>query len=167
MDPSYIREYISYKAVSSAGLATSHASFVRYVWCLNTLYRDKRVNSTYLYRLFINGQAVGLFGLVEHFNDPWLSTEFANGDSDYQQGIFYQAEFMSPQSQAVNHSSDLSYYANNETAYGDEQYTIKAESSSGEADYGPLMELTKFIAEGSLDPKEWERHFDMESVIRR
>ena len=118
-------------------------------------------------RLFINGKAVGLFGLVEHLRDSWLSTEFANGDSNFQQGILYQAKLMSPQSQAVNHSSDLSYYADNETAYSDGQYNIKAEPSSGEADYGPLMKLTKFIAEGSLDSNEWERHFDTESVIRR
>ncbi|KAI8140782.1 coth protein-domain-containing protein [Fennellomyces sp. T-0311] len=145
MDPSYIREYLAFKTVASVGLATSGASFVR---------------------VFINGSPVGLFCLVENFKNPWIRNEFGGGDEHYGQGILYQGDFTSSQSYAVNHFADLSYYKENETAYGDGQYKIKTEPSAGNASYRPLMELTEFINQGSLNPEEWEQHFDMESVIR-
>ncbi|KAG1110815.1 hypothetical protein G6F42_015217 [Rhizopus arrhizus] len=144
-DPSYIREQLGYDILKSAGLISSEFSFVR---------------------VFMNDQELGLFGIVDAFNDPWLSNVFADGDSSYKHGYLYQAKL----SGANNHTSDLSYYENI-TAYADGQYKIKEEATGGEKDnYKPLMDLTKFIAEAPTNSSdavnEWNKKFNMDSVIR-
>ncbi|KAG1137492.1 hypothetical protein G6F37_011205 [Rhizopus arrhizus] len=144
-DPSYIREQLGYDILKSAGLISSEFSFVR---------------------VFMNDQELGLFGIVDAFNDPWLSNVFADGDSSYKHGYLYQAKL----SGANNHTSDLSYYENI-TAYADGQYKIREEATGGEkVNYKPLMDLTKFIAEaptnGSDAVNEWNKKFNMDSVIR-
>ncbi|KAG1379047.1 hypothetical protein G6F61_005291 [Rhizopus arrhizus] len=144
-DPSYIREQLGYDILKSAGLISSEFSFVR---------------------VFMNDQELGLFGIVEAFNDPWLSNVFTDGDSSYKHGYLYQAKL----SGANNHTSDLSYYENI-TAYADGQYKIKEEATGGEKDnYKPLMDLTKFIAEAPTNSSdavnEWNKKFNMDSVVR-
>ncbi|KAG0752923.1 hypothetical protein G6F62_011902 [Rhizopus arrhizus] len=144
-DPSYIREQLGYDILKSAGLISSEFSFVR---------------------VFMNDQELGLFGIVEGFNDPWLSNVFAGGDLSYKHGYLYQAKFIG----ANNPAADLSYYENI-TEYADGQYKIKEDATGGEKDnYKPLMDLTKFIAEAPTNSSdavnEWNKRFDMDSVVR-
>ncbi|KAG1045231.1 hypothetical protein G6F43_011316 [Rhizopus delemar] len=144
-DPSYIREQLGYDILKSAGLISSEFSFVR---------------------VFMNDQELGLYGIIDTFKGPWFSDVFADGDSSYKNGYLYQSKAMG----ANNNTADLSYNENI-TAYADGQYKIKEEATGGEKDnYKPLMDLTKFIAEAPTNSSdavnEWNKKFDMDSVIR-
>ncbi|KAI9258887.1 coth protein-domain-containing protein [Phascolomyces articulosus] len=144
MDPSYIRENMVYKALHAAGVATSQFSYVR---------------------VFIDDHQVGLFGLIEQYKNPWLRNEFDNGNKDYQQGNLYQARAGSDI--IPGYESDLGYIGENETLYGAGQYKIKEDPSEGEPSFRPIMDLTRFLANGSShDVSEWEKHFDMEALLR-
>ncbi|KAI8146999.1 coth protein-domain-containing protein [Fennellomyces sp. T-0311] len=148
-DPSYIREMLVYKMLKSAGVATTEFSYVR---------------------VFINDQAVGLFGLVEKFQGPWLKNEFAYGDNDYQQGNLYLGMATDNTSKPFDRPSDLSYYGDNVTLYADGQYKIKEDPSDMDPSLVPLINLTKFIANSPTDAdvafEEWNQHFNMNSVLR-
>ncbi|KAI7895222.1 coth protein-domain-containing protein [Mucor mucedo] len=148
-DPSYIREQLAYDVIKSTGLLSSEFSFVR---------------------VFLNNQALGLFGIIETFHDPWLANSFAGGDKKYKNGNLYQGVFQNAQSSAMNRTSDLSYY-NNITAYADGQYKIKVEASKGKSeDYTPLMEFTKFIDTAPTTSSDavaaWNEKLDTDSFLR-
>lgn len=148
-DPSYIREQLAYDVIKSTGLLSSEFSFVR---------------------VFLNDKPLGLFGIIETFQDPWLANSFANGAKKYKNGNLYQGVFQTPQSAAMNRTSDLSYY-NNITAYEDGQYKIKAEAAKGKSnDFKPLMEFTKFIdsapTNGSDAVVTWNKKLDTDSFLR-
>ncbi|KAI8647942.1 coth protein-domain-containing protein [Parasitella parasitica] len=148
-DPSYIREQLAYDIVKSVGLASSEFSFVR---------------------VFMNDQPLGLFGIIETFQDPWLANTFANGSNSYENGYLYQGVFMSPQSAAQGHISDLSYISN-ATAYGDGQYKIKQEASKGDkVNWEPLQDFTKFISTAPTNQSDsvatWKKHLDTDSFLR-
>ncbi|KAI9499496.1 coth protein-domain-containing protein [Zychaea mexicana] len=151
-DPSYIREALAYAAIESTGLASNHFSYAI---------------------VFVNNQTAGFLGYIENYKDPWFRNEFGNGNKDeYSQGKAYQgigsgdSEGLAPN----NHTSDLSYYGDNVTAYADGQYKIKEDPSEGDPDYRPLMELTKFLSEAPIESddavSQWEEHFGMDSVLR-
>ena len=127
--------------------------------------------SIHHFRVFINNEAAGLFGLVENFKNPWFRNVFGNGDNEYSQGHAYQGSSSTPVSRSHNHTSNLTYYKDNVTAYTDGQYKIKEISSDKEPSYEPLMELTRFLFEAPTDSEDevfqWEKHFNMESVLRR
>ncbi|KAI8146996.1 coth protein-domain-containing protein [Fennellomyces sp. T-0311] len=145
-DPSYIREAVIYRILRAAGLATTDFSYVR---------------------LYINDQPAGLFGLIENMKDPWLNNEFAGGDEDYEQGNLYQGRLASDLFGSGGYISDLGYEGDNETIYSAGQYKIKEDPSDDNPSYKPLMELTKFLANAPMDDtSEWEKHFNMESVLR-
>lgn len=148
-DPSYIREQLAYDVIKSTGLLSSEFSYVR---------------------VFLNNQALGLFGIIEPFQDPWLANSFADGSKKYKHGNLYQGVFQTAQSSAMNHTSDLSYY-NNITAYADGQYKIKVEASKGKSgDYKPLMEFTKFIDTAPTNSSNavatWNKKLDTGSFLR-
>lgn len=120
--------------------------------------------------VFINNEAAGLFGIIENYKNPWAKNEFANGDDDYpgySRGNLYQGHLGEP----PKTFSDLSYLGDNVTAYDAGQYKIKEDPSEGKPDYAPLMDLTRFIAHAPTNTsnavEEWNKHFDMESVLRR
>lgn len=118
-------------------------------------------------RLYINDQAIGLFGLIEKFKDPWLRNEFASGDKDYKQGTLYQGKYTNVKAELLgDRVSDLSYYGDNPWAYKLGEYKIAEDPSSGESNYNALIELTKFLASAPATVDAWETHWDMESVIR-
>ncbi|KAI7849485.1 coth protein-domain-containing protein [Circinella umbellata] len=150
-DPSYIREDLGYKMLASAGVPTTYSSYVR---------------------LFINHEPIGLFGFIENFKNPWIRNEFANGDKNYDQGNLYQGKFTNAKAKLLgNRVSDLEYEGEEEWKYNLGQYKIKEEPSVGEPSYKPLIALTKFISEApttnsSEAVDEWNRHFDIESVLR-
>lgn len=149
-DPSYIREQLSYDVIKSTGLLSTEFSFAR---------------------IFMNDQELGLFGIIEPFNNPWLENSFANGDEKYKNGYLYQGKFQTAESSAQGHISDLSYHSNL-TAYADGQYKIKEEAKKGEKDnFEPLQEFTKFIdtaptGEGQDVIKTWKDHLDTDSFLR-
>ncbi|KAI7875102.1 hypothetical protein K492DRAFT_199439 [Lichtheimia hyalospora FSU 10163] len=145
-DPSYIREALGFKMLRSAGVPTTDFSFVR---------------------LYINDQAIGLFGLIEKFKNPWLRNEFANGDKDYQQGTLYQGKYTNAKAELLgDRVSDLSYYGDNPWPYKLGEYKIAEDPSSGASNYQALIELTKFLSSAPATVDAWEAHWDMESVLR-
>ncbi|CAO3665731.1 unnamed protein product [Rhizopus stolonifer] len=142
-DPSYIREQVSYNFIRSVGLISSEFSYVR---------------------LVINQQPMGLFGLVDTFQDNWLSNVFANGQADYEHGILYQGVRHTSASEALGLRSDLSFVPNL-TSYGAGQYEIKVKGVKKRG-YKPLQKLTKFIANAPDDTRIWNKHLDTESFLR-
>lgn len=149
-DPSYIREQLAYDVLKSVGLLSSEFSYIR---------------------VFMNERELGLFGIIETFQDPWIANSFANGSTSYEQGNLYQGVFQSPASGRLNHTSDLSYY-NNITAYADGQYKIKADATDAKKtpDYGPLMKFTKFIETAPTNTSDavdvWKSKLDTDSFLR-
>lgn len=144
LDPSFIREQISYDFIKSMGLISSEFSFVR---------------------VFMNDQELGLFGIIDTFKSGWLSNVFANGRSSYDNGYLYQGL-----SGSGNATSDLSYHENS-TIYTEGQYKIKVKASGGKKNnYDPLIEFTKFIADaptnGTDTIKKWNEKFDVDSFLR-
>ena len=84
----------------------------------------------------------------------------------------YQGKFTNAKAKILgNRVSDLSYEGEEEWKYNLGQYKIKEDPSVGEPSYKPLIALTKFISEapttnGSEAVDEWNKHFDMESLLR-
>ncbi|CEG69366.1 hypothetical protein RMATCC62417_05453 [Rhizopus microsporus] len=140
MDPSYMHEKLGYGMVKSLGLISTDFSYCR---------------------VFLNDQEIGLFGLIETFQDPWTANVFADGDKDYKGGNLYQGV-----GAGTNNTGGLNYLSNL-TAYRDGQYKIKA---GNKKDYAPLQELTKFIADAPVNGTDavdaWKSKIDMDSVIR-
>ncbi|KAI9262214.1 coth protein-domain-containing protein [Phascolomyces articulosus] len=145
-DPAYIREDVAYKTLVSLGVPTSGSSFAR---------------------VFFNGQPMGLYTMIEHFKPSWLRTIFGNGDQSYQHGVLYQGAKRTPQSDKLEHFSDLDYYQD-PAAYDDGQYRIKEEPESGQkAGYQPLIDFTKFIHDtGSDNANIWDSQLDLDGFIR-
>ncbi|KAG2204353.1 hypothetical protein INT47_009395 [Mucor saturninus] len=146
MDPSYIREYVTYSVIKSVGLPASGFSYVR---------------------LFINNKPVGFYGLIETFQDPWLANEFAYGDKDYQSGFLYQGITIK-ENQTIPVLSDLSY-SSNISHYSAGEYKIKAgPEENSDADYTDLQKFTKFVfeANSSTDSSQWNKHIDCDGFIR-
>lgn len=146
-DPSYIREQIGYDILSSAGVASTEFSYVR---------------------VFMNNQELGLFGIIEAFQNPWLANEFAGGDTSYKNGYLYQGNGDAP---SPGYNSDLAYYKNNLTGYAGGQYKIKEEAKGGSKDnFKPLMDFTQFIAEAPVNTLDavtiWNKAMDTEAFLR-
>ena len=139
-DPSYIHEKVAYDMIKSVGLISTDFSYCR---------------------VFLNNQEIGLFGLIETFQDLWTANVFADGDKDYKGGNLYQGV-----GAGTNNTGGLNYLSNL-TAYEDGQYKIKA---GNKKDYTPLQELTKFIADAPVNGTDavdaWKSKLDMDSVIR-
>lgn len=146
-DPSYLREQIGYDILSSAGVASTQFSYVR---------------------VFMNSRELGLFGLIEAFQDPWVANEFADGDTSYKNGYLYQGTGAVP---APGYMSDLAYYENNLTAYTGGQYKVKAEAKGESKDnFQPLMDFTRMIAEAPVNTSDsvavWNKFMDTEGYLR-
>ncbi|ORY93011.1 coth protein-domain-containing protein [Syncephalastrum racemosum] len=144
-DPSYLRENLMFRVYQSMGIPTTQQSYVR---------------------LFINDQPLGLFGLVEHFKDPWLSNEFGGGSESYKQGPLYQGTVVSDDPKL---SADLSYY-NEDTVYKGGQYAVKVKAAEGQTDTQPIEDFTKFIEDAPVSGKDavklWEERLDVDTFLR-
>ncbi|KAG1138751.1 hypothetical protein G6F37_010273 [Rhizopus arrhizus] len=140
-DPSYMREQLAYDMIKSLGLPSTEFSYCR---------------------VFLNDKEIGLFGLIETFQDPWTALEFGDGDEDYDGGNVYQANGRS----STHHDSDLGYMKNL-TAYGDGQYELKA---GKKGDFAPLQKLTRFIADAPVEDKNivdiWNSKINMDTYLR-
>ncbi|KAI9480424.1 MAG: coth protein-domain-containing protein [Benjaminiella poitrasii] len=148
MDRAYVRECISYTTLRAAGVPSSGFSYVR---------------------LVINNRPIGLYGLIETFQDPWLANVFANGDKDYRSGFLYQGRVLGD-NQTEIFFSDLSYYGENLTTYSLGQYEIKAgdQEQGTPEDFEQLKEFTKFINETDENTSVdiWASRLDTEGFIR-
>ncbi|KAI8878014.1 coth-domain-containing protein, partial [Backusella circina FSU 941] len=171
-DPSYMREMIAYDMYNSIGMPTSKFSYIR---------------------VFLNNEAVGLFGLAEVFKNPWIQNEFANGDSDYKQGALFVADVSGggqnmtmggnstqggPLSQSSGGgmdsmgSADLSYLGDNVTLYEDGSYKVKEDPSKGSANFTRIMDLARFIDNApnttttNDDVALWQEKMDTDSFLR-
>ncbi|KAI9480423.1 MAG: coth protein-domain-containing protein [Benjaminiella poitrasii] len=149
-DPSYIRECIGYNVFNSVGIPTTGFSYVR---------------------LFMNKKPIGLFGLIETYQDPWTSNVFADGKEDYTSGHLYQGTGFSLQNITTPVAiSDLRYEGDNLTAYSLGQYKVKAGPSRKTLDaYKDLQKFTKFINESTvrtMPEYEWEKKLDVDNFLR-
>ncbi|GAA5808628.1 hypothetical protein MFLAVUS_002020 [Mucor flavus] len=148
-DSSYIRENLCYSSYKSIGAPASGFSYVR---------------------LFIDNKAVGLYGLIETFQDPWAAAEFADGEKGYKAGYLYQGVGFGLLSSGVFKISDLNYEGIDMANYRVGQYKIKAGKHKKRINaYQDLQEFTKFINESSVSTtpeSEWENRLDVDGFIR-
>lgn len=172
MDSSYMRDYMCYGVAKAIGQPSSEYSYAR---------------------LYINNQAVGLFGVAEVFKTPWVRNEFANGDPNFDHGALYVADIfggaelfsaledgygrpkggLDGKMQPPNSPAQLSYLGNNVSLYSAGQYDVKEEPSSGFPNYTRIMDVSKFISEQSTTPLDndstvplWEKEIDVTSFLR-
>ncbi|CAO3656949.1 unnamed protein product [Mucor hiemalis] len=146
LDPSYVREYVAFSSIKAVGLAATEFSYIR---------------------VFINNKPVGLYGIIETFQDPWVANEFAGGNKDYTPGYLYQGQGAA-ENQTLPVLSDLSYYPN-VSYYNAGPYKIKAgPSKKNDEDYTNLQKFTKFVSESSANTstEEWEKVLDSTSLTR-
>lgn len=145
MDPSYVREILCYEMMESMGLPASGASYARVV---------------------INNQPIGLFLMIEHYKDNWYENEFGGGNKlKPGRGVSYQG---------TGFTSDLTYFGDNLTKYdGPYQIEEKADKehrANGAAEFGRVMELTRFLSKAPTTTEDavkvWNEHIDMDSVVR-
>lgn len=126
-----------------------------------------RVDTGSTCSLFINDQPLGLFGLVEHFKDPWLANEFGGGSKSYKQGPLYQGTVVSDDPKL---SADLSYY-DEDGVYKGGQYAVKVKAAEGDTGTQPIEEFTKFINDvpvsGNDVVKQWEDRLDVDTFLKR
>ncbi|KAI9274035.1 coth protein-domain-containing protein [Helicostylum pulchrum] len=148
-DSSYLRENLCYSSYRSIGAPASGFSYVR---------------------LFIDNKAVGLYGLIETFQNPWAAAEFADGEKGYKAGYLYQGIGFSVTNAGVLKISDLRYEGIDMANYRVGQYKIKAGKHKKRINaYQDLQEFTKFINESSVSTtpeSEWEKKLDVDGFLR-
>lgn len=106
--------------------------------------------------VFINNQAIGLFGLIEVYKKPWIKDVFG----DNQVNILYQGLGYSKESNDHNQCADLQYNPDLQS-YDYNQYKIKV-SGKDDDGYQSLQSFTKTIVDDT-----WMKHANVESFIRR
>lgn len=70
-DATYMREELAYGIADSIGMPTTKLSYAR---------------------VYINDQAIGLFGLSEAMKNVWVTNTFGGGDKKFKQGTLYIAD---------------------------------------------------------------------------
>lgn len=156
MDMSYMRDNLGYAIAESVGLPSTKHSYVR---------------------VYINNQAIGLFGLLEHLKSTWVRNEFGNGSKEFKQGALYVADINVGQGNTttkpepslekrfelpdgmdkfingsdtvngINATSSLSYLGDDVSVYSVGQYSVKEDPSVGAANFTRIMDLTRFISQ--------------------
>lgn len=157
IDISYMREKLASEIADSVGLPTTKFSYAR---------------------VFINNQAVGLFGLAEDFKSHWVRNEFNNGKKNSNQGALYICDLngkldnssLSGNLTNTTKLSDLSYFSDNATLYSI-PYPAKEDPATGTANYTRIMDFTKFLSEQSISVDDsviplWEEKIDVTSFLR-
>lgn len=123
-----------------------------------------------LFSLFIDNKAVGLYGIIETFQTPWLASEFGDGKKDYKEGYLYQGIGFALDDSKDIHVSDLRYEGTSMAKYRFGQYKIKAgEHKKWINSYQKLQEFTQFINESSVSTtpaSKWEKKLDVDGFIR-
>lgn len=127
------------------------------------------------YRVFINDRAIGLFSLLEKYDDTWLANTFGSGDvTSYSNGLLYEGEGGKRDDQRA----DLSYKGEDPTLYTSSAYSVAENPAQGvKNDFSDLIVFTRFIRnqidfqKGSNrsaieDTKPlWEQYIDVEGFL--
>lgn len=108
--------------------------------------------------------------MIETFNDPWLASEFSNGDKSYKSGDLYQSfGYAGPFGDDL-YLSDLRYEGENMTNYSHGQYKIKeGPSKKSSKAYGELKEFIDFINSSTTETTfeiDWEKKLDIDGFFR-
>jgi spore coat protein CotH len=156
-DLSYMREKLASEIADSVGLPIAKFSYAR---------------------VFINNQAIGLFGLAENFKTPWVRNEFNNGEKKSNQGALYvcglsgMLDDSNTSGNLTNTTilSDLSYFSDNTTLYSI-PCPVKEDPATGAANYTRIMDFAKFLSEQSTSVDDsviplWEEKIDVTSFLR-
>ncbi|KAI7904955.1 coth protein-domain-containing protein [Cokeromyces recurvatus] len=149
-DPSYIRECIAYYILKAAGIVTTGFSYIR---------------------VFINNTPIGLFGIIETFQDPWVAVTFGNGSANYISGFMYQGTGFAIDSNNEVFISDLRYEGTNLTKYIIGQYKVKTAPFSRKdlIVYEGLQNFTKFVNESTVLNRtlaEWENLLNVDNFLK-
>lgn len=157
-DPSYMREYLNTEMLNAANQPSSRASYVR---------------------VFLNNRAVGLYSLLEKYDETWLANEFGPKEASagkYDNGIMYEGRG----GKKDEKRADLSYKGDNLSAYNASAYEVAENPSKGpKNDFTELMLFTKFIQSQLNFQKansnnvnaientttEWEQRIDVEGFL--
>ncbi|KAI8062374.1 hypothetical protein BC940DRAFT_322190 [Gongronella butleri] len=81
--------------------------------------------------LIINDRAIGLFLLIERYDDHWLRNEFAAGDKHYANGILYKGD---GNIKTKKYKADLSYHGNATAPYEQTSYSVEVEPKQDDKD---------------------------------
>jgi spore coat protein CotH len=143
MDPSFLREILCYDILKSMGLPVSGASYVRVI---------------------INDQPVGLFLLIQPYKSKWYKYEFGGGKKlKHGQGITYHG---------IGGLADLSPLGDDMKDY-EKYYAIvqHPDKKHGPSSYDRLLDFIDFLADAPTTADDaadtWNKHIDVESVIRK
>ncbi|KAI9266333.1 coth protein-domain-containing protein [Helicostylum pulchrum] len=150
-DPSYMREYLATEMIHAANQPCSRASYIR---------------------LFLNDRPIGLFSLLEKYDDLWLQNQF--NEDPKSNGVLYEGEG----GQKDETRADLSYKGDDATAYTNTAYSISEDPAVGtKNDLSDLISFTKFIndqlefqktassAEIDRTTLLWEKQLDVEGFL--
>jgi spore coat protein CotH len=142
IDPSALREILCYDIMKSMGLPTSGASYVRVI---------------------LNDQPVGLFLLIEPYKSNWYKNEFGGGKKlKHGQGITYHG---------YGGPADLSPFADMKDYETHYHIVQKPDKKHGPPSYDRLLDFIDFLEEAPTTAEDaadiWNKHIDVESVIRR
>ncbi|KAI9283328.1 coth protein-domain-containing protein [Sporodiniella umbellata] len=152
-EPSYIRDYMATELLRATNQPGSITSYVR---------------------LFLNNRAIGLFPMVEKYDDTWLEREF-NPDKDepYAYGYLYEGDGGKSQ----KNRADLSYLP--VADFNTSAYIIEETPKGQESSFQPLHEFTAFISHqrnaaeqynGDIAIRrrvidEWHKYFGVEGFL--
>lgn len=117
--------------------------------------------------MFINNKPIGLYGLIETFQDPWVASQFAGGDKNYESGYLYQG-VTAGDNQTLPVMSNLDYHSNL-SYYNAGEYKIKAgPSKKNDEDYTRLQNFTQFIQDANAETtvEEWKQQLDTDGFLR-
>ncbi|KAI8085487.1 coth protein-domain-containing protein [Thamnidium elegans] len=150
-DPSYMREYLATEMIYAANQPCSRASYIR---------------------LFLNDRPIGLFSLLEKYDDLWLQNQF--NEDPKSNGVLYEGEG----GKDDETRADLSYKGDDATAYADTAYAISEDPAVGaKNDLSDLISFTKFIndqlefqktassADIARTTSLWEKQLDVEGFL--
>ncbi|CAO3699519.1 unnamed protein product [Rhizopus stolonifer] len=150
-DPSYMRDYLTTELLRATNQPGTRASYIR---------------------LFLNSRAIGLFTMIEKYDDTWLEREF-NPDKNqtYSNGVLYEGNG----GKSEENRADLSY--KNLEDFEDNGYTIEEDPKDQNGTFVELMNFTAFIRDqaaleqtrnATLEASliaDWEKQIDVEGFL--
>jgi spore coat protein CotH len=118
-------------------------------------------SSSYV-RLFINGDQIGLFLLVDEISNPWLKSDF-NGGKKYDNGILYKMD-----GGGDKVGANLAYRGTSESKYSD-FYAVEEESKAGEKNLKRLIDFTKWIQDKgkTASVADWNAQIDTDGFLKQ
>ncbi|KAF7728341.1 hypothetical protein EC973_006282 [Apophysomyces ossiformis] len=153
-DPTFMREKLYYDILDAAGLPASQSSFIR---------------------LFINEEPLGLYGMIDHYKNPFLKNVFGQGKK-YKHGVLYQGSMpenpMAPGK--LNGGANLDYLGPTPSDYifgGETLYKISQEASRKDNGLQNLIEFMEFVKNPEVEAAEdlkdaWNRRLDVDIFLK-